>query len=301
MTTPPKINTYAKPPGRPALPPGSKTPPPASPKVAHIAKTFKVEEWGGEGEGEKIVIYGDSGMGKSTLASTSPKPAFIGLDDGGRKLRHPKTGAVLHGIPGVRTFQDLRDALAQTTLFDDYETVVIDTITKVEELSEPWMFANYKTDKGATVKSIEGYGWGKGYRHSLEIMRLIFQDCDVLVRRGLNVILLAQSAPAVIANAEGLDYLMDGPKLHHTKQCSTRLEIQEWADHVLRVGYLDTTVEGADKATRGKIVSSDTTRAIFTQAARHYFAKSRTLREPVISFSEPGDDSLWQWMFPPAQ
>jgi co-chaperonin GroES (HSP10) len=46
-------------------------------------------------------------------------------------------------------------------------------------------------------------------------------------------------------------------------------------------------------------VTGDTTRAVFTIAQDpSYFAKSRTLRDPVISFKEPADDSLWRIMYP---
>ena len=92
-----------------------------------VNKTFQVATWGSDDEGEKIIMYADSGMGKTTLASMLPTPTFAGLDDGGRKIRHPITGEKLKYIPGVETFSDFRMAIQQQDLFNDYETLVVDT------------------------------------------------------------------------------------------------------------------------------------------------------------------------------
>ena len=101
----------------------------ASTSKAHAAqqttkanKTFQVAVWGSDNEGEKIIMYADSGMGKTTLASMLPTPTFAGLDDGGRKIRHPITGEKLKNIPGIETFADFRAATQQQDLFNDYET-----------------------------------------------------------------------------------------------------------------------------------------------------------------------------------
>lgn len=289
-----------KPAGKPAMPK------PAAPKPqVRASKTFEIIENSGQGEGEKVVIYAGSGMGKTTLASMAPAPVFLPLDDGSRKIRDPRTGAILKAVAGIESYHDLRDALHQPNLFHDVESVVLDTITVAEMLSDPYIFENYKKENGEKVSgSIENYGYGKGYRHALEVMRLLLSDFDGLVKKGKNTILLAQENAVAIANAEGLDFLQAGPKLHHNKQVSSRLEVQEWADHVLRIGYSETAVYSRDpKATKGKISSTDTTRVIHTQGARHFFAKSRTIREPLISFNVdengvPNDDALWQFMFP---
>lgn len=295
MKTPPPTGGPAKPPGMPTMP---KAPPtPLAPVRA--PREFTIISWSGENEGEKITEYGPSGIGKTSHSAMSPSPVFIGLDDGARKIRDPRTGNILKAVSGIRDFADVRDVLTQPKLFHGYKTVVLDTITKAEELSEAYMFDNYKTDKGQTVKTIEGYGWGKGYRHSLEVMRLLLQDCEILIRAGYNVILLAQETSAKMANAEGLDWLELGPKLHHDHKFSNRLELCEWSDHVLRIGYSDIKVAAESAtATKGKIVSRDTTRVIYTKSSRHFFAKSRTLTEPVISFENAADDSLWRFMFP---
>lgn len=307
------MSTKPPPPKAPAAN-GTKAPPPPKPlslpsapartmaNPVRAPKNFTVGTYTGKGEGEKTIIFGGSGMGKTTLSSMAPSPVFIPLDDGGRKIRHPITGEPIHAIHGIEDFQDVRDVLARHELFEPFKTAVIDTGTKLEEFAERHVVANCTTEKGKRVTSIEGFGWGKGYRHLMEAMRLIMMDLDVLVRKGKNVVILCQENAAIMPNAEGLDYLQAGPKLHHAKSGdpSIRFAYQEWADHVFRVGYLETNVVGEEDATRGKIASTDTTRCVYTSAARHFFAKTRSNGEntlpPVISFANPQDDSLWQWL-----
>jgi hypothetical protein len=179
-------------------------------------------------------------------------------------------------------------------------TTVIDTGTKLEQWAEPHIFANYKQN-GQTVTSMRKYGWD-GPAHLLETMRLILSDLDNLVRKGRNVILLAQLSQITVANAEGMDYLEDGPKLQHNKQYSVRTEVCEWVDHVMRLGYANFQVASDhDKAKTGKVQAGDATRAVFTGGAQHFIAKSRPIngyRIPaVIGFEHEADDSLWRFVF----
>lgn len=290
----------SKPPSKPAAPP--KAPASAKPAsaAAHKPKTFSISTWTDTNEGEKILMYAKSGTGKTTLASMAPNAIFIGLDDGGRKIRHPKTGEPIKVIQGIESFQDVRDALHQLDLFPEGSTVVTDTATKLEELMEPYIFANYKQN-GQTVTSMRKYGWD-GPAHVLETLRLFLTDLDALVRRGVNVVLLCQQSQIRVANAEGSDYLEDGPKLAHNNQYSSRAEVCEWADHVFRLGYLDFTVVKDDaKSKAGKVLAGDATRAVFTGGAQHFIAKSRPIdgyRIPAtIPFANEQDDSLWQFVF----
>lgn len=285
--------------------PGSKPPTSKTPAQAHVAKTFSIKPWASGSEGEKVVEYAKSGTGKTTSAAQIPGAIFIGLDDGGRKIKNPLTGEDVNAIPGIESFQDLRDALHQSNLWEKGRTAVIDTVTKLEEFAEPYIFQHYKTSQGASVNNMRKYGWD-GPAHMLDVFRLMLTDLDALVRKGVNVVLLAQLSQITVANAEGLDYLEDGPKLTHNKQYSVRNEICEWADHVFRIGYADFSVsKDSEKAKAGKVTQADATRCIFTGGAPHFIAKSRPIngyRIPaVIGFDSPTDDSLWKFVFEGAQ
>jgi hypothetical protein len=287
-----------------------KAPPPVQAPV-HQVKRFTTKSWTGEGEGEKVIIYAASGKGKTTLASMAPAPLFIGLDDGGRKVRNPITGEPVQKIDGIDSFQDVLDALRQSDLFAQAKSVVIDTGTILELLAIQWVCDNIPHEKGNKVKNIEDYGYGKGYVHLFDAMRTFFASCDALVRTGKNIVILCQQCPVVVANAAGTNYLQDGPKLWapgpDSKQSFTvRGFACEWSDHVLKLDYLSQQVVGGglvksfgkDIEKAGK-VTGDTTRAIFTMPADpSYFAKTRTLTDPVVAFNEITDDSLWRLLFP---
>jgi hypothetical protein len=293
-------------------PPKATTSPVAPSAIARNAKSFAVAPWGGEGEGDKVILYAASGDGKTTLASMAPDPVFIGLDDGGRKVRNPKTGEPINRIPGIETFQDVRDALHQPGLFASVKSVVIDTGTSLELLAIQHVLLTIPHEKGGKVEHLDDYGYGKGYMHLFDTMRLIFQDLDGLVRQGKNVIVICQKCPVVVANAAGANYLQDGPKLYSpgpdSKQSFTiRGYACEWADHVVKIGYQDQQVVGARTETdrggkvkehAGKIMGS-TKRCVYTMPTDpSFFAKTRTLTEPVISFDTPDDDSFWKFLFP---
>lgn len=249
--------------------------------------------------GKKFLVYGESGRGKSSLSILAPRPILIPLDDGTSDLLDPYTGEAIDEVKGVHTFEDTRLAVHQDALFVDNDTVIIDTVTKLEDLSHEYMFKTIPHEKaGVTVKSIEGYGYGKGYRHLYDTMKLFLMDVDALVRTGKNVILIAQSTTRMVPNAAGEDYLCSCPRLYQGSKGTPPVEelYREWADFVLFIDYTSTVV--TDKKAKG-----DTTRAIFTDGELHFKAKSRVLPDgknlpPVVSFNSVEDDSIFQWIFP---
>ena len=278
------------------LPPKPPKPGQARPSRPTSSKTFTIEQWDGSASGEKIIEYGETGRGKTTLASMAPDPVFIGLDDGGRKLRHPQTGELLRHIPNVNTFEDVRTAL-NACLTLDCQTVVIDTATILESLAETYVLQTVSKADGSKPKHLEGYGYGKGYKHLYDAMRLPLLDCDRLVEVGKNVIVICQSVNNKVANPAGEDYLRDEPRLYHSRLYSVLLLWCEWADHIFRIDYQGTWVKKANKDAAFGKATGDITRIVQAKEEIHFRAKSRTLDDPVIAFSTKDDDSLWQLLF----
>ena len=264
-------------------------------------KDFTPVRWDSTGTGEKIIINGRSGRGKTSLAAMLPDAAFMGVDKGGKNIRHPETDDKLMMIPGVETFDDVRAAL-RAMIDTDFKFIVVDTINMVETLATPWTLKHVPMEKGAMAANLEAYGFGKGYRHLFDTMTLPLLDFDRLVEAGKHVVLLSQPADNKIANASGEDYLCHGLGLMHSPRFSVANLYTEWADHIFKVDYQDIRVEKENKLGKGKATGSQS-RAIYTDGAVHYIAKSRQLQNgeflpPVVSFKDRTDDSLWRFMFP---
>jgi len=267
----------------------------AGPPVRQVSKQIKQYTIGpcnAESNGKKIIVYSDTGMGKSTLAALAPQPVFLSLDKGIEELKHPLTGERLIRVEQeLEIFQDVRDVLGNLSLFNDRDTVVVDTVTILQDLAEVHVVQTIPTEKGIKVKNITGYGYNKGYKHLYNTMKLILQDCDALIHQGKNVILIAQAAIHNIPNPSGEDFLRAGPRLHKDKSWDIEALFCEWADHIFRIDYQDVFV-------KEKKVTGETTRMIYTKPEVYFRAKSRTLTEPLITFENPQDDSLWHFMFP---
>lgn len=268
--------------------------PPVAPRSTAVLsnKTFTVADWTDETEGSKIILYGRSGIGKTTLATMVPDPVWIGLDDGGRKIRHPVTGKPIKYVPGIETFEDVRAAL-QSDVFDGFKSIVIDTITELQALAQYATFRRVKTERGQTVQNIEEYGFHKGYRFWYDTMRLILGDLDRHVRAGRNVILLAQRGTIKRANPGGEDFISEAPDLYHEKNLSMLDSYLGWSDHVLRIDYSNIVVDKKGKA------GSTNERAVFLRPEIHFEAKVRGIDPEynVVSFSGPQDDSVWRLIF----
>ncbi len=255
-------------------------------------KKFKVETYKTGNQGERIILYADSGLGKTTLVSLLDNIVFVDLYGGSDKIKHPVTGEPLSYIPGVETFQDVRDVLQSPEIFEGYDYIAIDTITYLEQLARPWICANIIASKGRRVKHLKEYGWNEGYEHLYNTIRLILQDCDNLIYRGKTVILIAQNHAINVANAGGEDFLRDAPRMYHGKVVSNVAQIIEWADHVFKIGYMNTAVEE-------KKISGTTERAVYVHPEIYFTAKSRTISSeyPVVRFENPQDDSIWKFLF----
>lgn len=265
---------------------------PASAPVAN----FTVEPWQ-TNDGKRIIIYADTGIGKSTLARLAPVPVWLGLDDGAGELKKPGTDDPLDRIPGLKTFADVRTALQQVSLFNNFKTVVIDHTTILQDWAIDHVINTIPTKGGDHVANIEAYGWKEGYRHLYDVMRGPLADCDELIRRGKNVILIAQGATHRVQHPGAVDYLRAGPRLYGGKPSVEALYC-EWASYILRIDYHNVFISKERK------ISGATERAIYVQPEVWFRAKTRTPWYDkdgdvisTVTFQNPDDDSIWQFIF----
>lgn len=231
---------------------------------------------------QRIVLYGAGGIGKSTLAALAPQPVFLDVEGGTNALDVPR-------VDGLETFADVRACL-QSSALDGYKTVVLDSATMAEEWAIAHTLATVQHEKGGLVRSVEGYGFGKGYQHVYETFLLLLADMDRQVRQGRSVILVAHDCTADVPNPVGDDWIRYEPRLQAPKsgKASIRNRVVEWADHVLFLGYDVIAKDGKGKG--------GGTRTIYTDELPSHLAKSRSVHQ-TLPFASATDATIWNLIF----
>jgi len=190
-------------------------------------------------------------------------------------------------VAGIVTWQDLRDAL-NSDGWDDVKTIVIDSITRAEELAVVHTLKNTpKDDKGTRAKSVEDYGYGKGWGAVFDTFLPLLADLDAHVQSGRNVILIAHECTTKVPNPAGEDFIAFQPRLQdpNSGKGSIRLRLREWLDHLLYLGY-DVAVDRDNKA------KGSGSRTLYPTERPWFMAKSRSLREPIVITEN--SDELWR-------
>lgn len=101
----------------------------------------------------KMLIYGQAGVGKSTLALSSSKPLMIDCDNGVHRVNYGHIGDTVQ----VRSYQDVLDVLNED--LSDYDTLVIDTGGKLLDYMAEYIIAKTpKLGKANGALTLQGYG-----------------------------------------------------------------------------------------------------------------------------------------------
>ena len=252
--------------------------------------------------GEKIIIYGPGGIGKTLLAClierTTGPVGFIDLDDSLGVLEGPlvECGLSPLSITGIKDWGALTGAL-ESNAFDGVSNVVVYTATAAQDMAIiEAVRRNPKTEGGMDASSIESYGYGKGYRYLQDTWLDLKYALTEHSARGRNTILIAHDFVSKVPNPDGPDYIRYEPALHQDSAISIRRLMRDWADHMFYIGY-DVSVDAADPR-RGKKhgkASGSGTRTIYPVETATCMAKSRRLSESIPY--EYGDDALWRALF----
>lgn len=231
-------------------------PVPPSPKPAPVA--FKpVVSRGARREPPRLVIHGDGGLGKSTVASGAPDPIFLDLERGTLEL----------DVSRVENITSWEGLLATVRGYardpDGFKTVVVDTLDRAE-----WLCWQHVC-REARVDSIEkvGKGFGKGYVAAYEQFRVLGRELDACRAAGMGVIVIAHSKIEKAPNAAGDEYE------RWTLKVDRRVAglFYESFDAVL-YARLETYTQ---KSESGRVKGFGERRVLETQASPAWLAKNR--------------------------
>lgn len=206
----------------------------------------------------KIVIYGTDGVGKTSFASGSDSPIFVGTEKSAARY-----GA--HQTPEAKNLKDLEDTLLDliNQRGAGFKTVVLDAMDGIERLIEKAMCDRKK------VNSIEDIGYGKGAVFFRDDFNAFMSLVDRLrSEAGLNVIVIAHehvkkfNDPNQPAPYDRHQLKLDDKNAAHLK---------EWSDVVLFA-----TEEVFVKTDKGKGKGfGDGKRIMYTERRPAYDAKNR--------------------------
>lgn len=210
---------------------------------------------------QKVLVYGPEGIGKSTFVSQFPNPVFIDTEGSTKHMDVART-------PKPSSFQML---LEQVTYFRDHpnelETLIIDTADWAEKLCSENLCAKNKK------KSIEDFGYGKGYVYLMEEFGGLLNLLDELIERNINVVMTAHAKMRKFEQPDEMG-AYDRWELKLSKQVAPLLK--EWADMVLFANYKTYVVnvdgQGAEK---GKNKAQGGTRVMYTTHHPCWDAKNR--------------------------
>lgn len=101
----------------------------------------------------KMLIYGQAGTGKSTLALSAPNPLLIDCDNGVHRVNYGHIGDTVQ----VNSYQDVLDVLNED--LSAYETIIIDTGGKLLDYMAEYIIAKTpKMGKSNGSLTLQGYG-----------------------------------------------------------------------------------------------------------------------------------------------
>jgi hypothetical protein len=273
----------------PAVRPVKPAAPPRSAAVANPTERRQLQiRRGVQDAAQRVVIFGSGGSGKTSLAATISQidiePFFVDIENGTNFL----DVARLDPVP--ETWEELLDGIRILSDEPTCKAIVLDSLTRAEELAIAYTLRTVPHEKGNLVKSVEGYGFGKGYTHVYETFLTLLQALDAAARKGKHVIATCHECTANVPNPTGEDFLRYEPRLQSppSGKGSIRHRVKEWCDHLLFICF-DVHVDNEGKA------KGSGTRTIYPNEMPTHWAKSRSISGEIPYYLN--DATVWKKLF----
>lgn len=212
-----------------------------------------------------ITICGDAGTGKTRLAATFPKPIFIRAEDGMQSIpvnERPDAFPVLRGPHASEVVAALFDQMiAVLREPHDYQTLVIDSVTALDELFTAE--ALERDGKAKTLQSALG-GYGAGVQYVANQHQRVRKAAQMInERRGMTVVFVAHADVETMRLPDQDDY----------QRWSLRLpqkSLPAYVDYPDIVGFIRqvSVVRGGDGERKRAISSEDRELIIHSGAAQ---------------------------------
>ena len=229
-------------------------------------------------------LFGEGGMGKTTLAAMFPKPVFIRAEDGTASLEgHPD--AMLFDV--AKSTKDIFDAIeALATQEHDRKTVVIDSITQFEKIATREIIDSESNPKAKNMAAAHG-GYGKAFGMLDKQQQDLREACDYLASDcGMNVVFIAHATTEELELPDMDKYSRYTIQLHKNRQFDC---LHHYANNADLVGFirLVTNLRGVEGGKKRAI--SDGEREIICFPTASNVSKNRYGISETINFNLNGD------------
>ena len=183
--------------------------------------------------GLKVVLYGQEGVGKSSLASQFPNAVFIDCEGSTTYMN-------VRRLPRPQSWQMLCDEMLfvlQAHQQRNYQSVIIDTFDWAERMAIDKLCQDYSTPQ-KTLTGIEDFGYGKGWQYECELIGKFLDMTNQLISAGINVVILCHAiTKKVTAPEETAEYDHWEMKLGNKTTNKIAPLLKEWSDMTLFLAF----------------------------------------------------------------
>ena len=131
-------------------------------------------------KGKFILLYGEAKSGKTTVSSLFPKPLLCGFERGTNALPGVRVAEPNNWLDWLRICAQLKQPKAR----EEYETIVIDTVSIAADMCEKYILANND------VSSLSDISWGGGWTQFKKEFENSFRQLTYL---GYGIVFIAHS------------------------------------------------------------------------------------------------------------